>query len=312
MCAFITDWLASVRTEMPDMLQAMEIMYREGRIPYISDVNKRCLQKVLRYIEDARTNHKKILILINGVPGAGKTAVGQSIVFEENKDREANAVYLSGNGPLIEVLQYQINQVGANNHMGENAIQGMKDFKSAYFATATRQNTKVPEQSILIFDEAQRAWDEAKLKRGFSEPEGLFDVGDRIFSERNFAVLIGLFGNGQVIYDGEETGLSLWNEALKKHTDWFVIVSDEIAIQMEDFGGRKISDNDVFLPASLRADFIDCSKWVEQAIGRMGVSFTDAQRELAELQKTSMRICVTRDMTKIRERIAEIKADHPE
>ena len=297
---------------MPDMLQAMEIMYREGRIPYISDVNKRCLQKVLRYIEDARTNHKKILILINGVPGAGKTAVGQSIVFEENKDREANAVYLSGNGPLIEVLQYQINQVGANNHMGENAIQGMKDFKSAYFATATRQNTKVPEQSILIFDEAQRAWDEAKLKRGFSEPEGLFDVGDRIFSERNFAVLIGLFGNGQVIYDGEETGLSLWNEALKKHTDWFVIVSDEIAIQMEDFGGRKISDNDVFLPASLRADFIDCSKWVEQAIGRMGVSFTDAQRELAELQKTSMRICVTRDMTKIRERIAEIKADHPE
>ena len=311
-CAFIADWLASTKTEMPDMLQAMEIMYRDGKIPYISDVNEKCLKKVLSYIDDAKTNHKKILILINGVPGAGKTAVGQSIVFEENKGGEANAVYLSGNDPLVEVLQYQINQVGSNKHMGENAIQRMKDFKSGYFSNATRVNTKVPEQSILIFDEAQRAWDEAKLKRGFSEPEGLFDVGERIYTVRTYAVLIGLFGNGQVIYDGEETGLSLWEEALKKHTDWFVIVSDEIASQMEDFEGRKISDNDVFLPVSLRADFIDCSKWVEYSIGRTGVTFADAHKELAELQKTSMRICVTRDMAKVRERIEEIDADHPD
>ena len=84
-------------------------MSREGRIPYISDVNKNCLSKVLGYIDDARKNQKKLLILINGVPGAGKTAVGQSIVYEENKNGEANAVYLSGNGPLVEVLQYQIN-----------------------------------------------------------------------------------------------------------------------------------------------------------------------------------------------------------
>ena len=311
-CSFIDEWLASPKTEMPDMLQAMEIIYRDGKIPYISDVNEKCLKKVLGYIDDAKTNHKKILILINGVPGAGKTAVGQSIVFEENKNGEANAVYLSGNGPLVEVLQYQINQVGTNEHMGENAIQGMKDFKSGYFSNTIRVNTRVPEQSILIFDEAQRAWDEAKLKRGFSEPEGLFDVGERIYSERNYAVLIGLYGNGQVIYDGEETGLSLWEEALRRHTDWYVIASDEIVSQMEDFGGRKISDNDVFLPVSLRADFIDCSKWVEQSIGRTGVTFADAKRELTELQKTSMRICVTRDMAKVRERVTEINADHPE
>lgn len=103
-CSFQDAWLSSSKTEMPDMLQAIEIMYREGRIPYISDVNRTCLDKVLGYIDDARENNKKILILINGVPGAGKTAVGQSIVYEENKNCEANAVYLSGNGPLVEVL----------------------------------------------------------------------------------------------------------------------------------------------------------------------------------------------------------------
>ena len=145
-CSFQDAWLSSSKTEMLDMLQAIEIMYREGRIPYISDVNRTCLDKVLGYIDDARENNKKILILINGVPGAGKTAVGQSIVYEENKNCEANAVYLSGNGPLVEVLQYQINQVGNNEHMGENAIQGMKEFKSTFFY----KDTKVPEQSILF------------------------------------------------------------------------------------------------------------------------------------------------------------------
>lgn len=86
------------------MLKAIEIMYREGRIPYISDVNKNCLKKVLWYISGASKKNKKLLILINGVPGAGKAAVAQSVVYEANKNGKANAVYISGNGPLIEVL----------------------------------------------------------------------------------------------------------------------------------------------------------------------------------------------------------------
>lgn len=70
------------------------------------------MEKVIDYIEDAKANNKKLLIMINGVPGTGKTAVGQCGAFKENINGEANAVYLSGNGPLIEVLQHQINQVG--------------------------------------------------------------------------------------------------------------------------------------------------------------------------------------------------------
>lgn len=307
-CSFQDEWLSSSKTEMPDMLQAIEIMYREGRIPYISDVNRTCLDKVLGYIDDARENNKKILILINGVPGAGKTAVGQSIVYEENKNGEANAVYLSGNGPLVEVLQYQINHVGNSEHMGENAIQGMKEFKSTFFY----KDTKVPEQSILIFDEAQRAWDAEKLGKGFTEPEGLFRVGERIFEERDYAVLIGLYGNGQVIYTGEEAGISLWEDALKEHDDWIVIAAEELANNLHGLDDRKIVDNDVFLPVSLRADFIDCSKWVEQAICRSHATVAQAKKELEELQNTSLRICVTRDFSKIQERANELDEDHPE
>ncbi len=308
LCTFSDEWLASSKTEMPDMLQAIEIMYCEGRIPYISDVNKNCLSQVLGNINSAREKKEKLLILINGVPGAGKTAVGQSIVFEENKNGEANAVYLSGNGPLVEVLQYQINQVGNNEHMGENAIQGMKEFKSTFFY----RDNKVPEQSILIFDEAQRAWDAEKLGKGFTEPEGLFRVGERIYKERNYAVLIGLYGNGQVIYTGEEAGLSLWEDALKEHDDWCVVASSDLADKLQGLGKRKKVDNNLFLPVSLRADFIDCSKWVEQAICRSNSTAQQAKNELDKLQKTSMRICVTRDFAKVQERTAEIDSDHPE
>ncbi len=306
-CSFSGEWLSSSKTEMPDMLQAIEIMYREGRIPYISDVNENCLKKVLKYIDDAKTKQEKKLILINGVPGAGKTAVGQSIVYEENKNGEANAVYLSGNGPLVEVLQYQIDQVGNSEHMGENAIQGMKEFKSTFFY----KDTKVPEQSILIFDEAQRAWDAEKLGRGFTEPEGLFRVGERIYEKRGYAVLIGLYGNGQVIYTGEEAGISLWEEALKKHDDWVVIAAEELANNLNGLDDRKIVDNDLFLPVSLRADFIDCSKWVELAICRSNNSAEQAKKELKKLQNTSMRICVTRDFAKVKARAQEIDKDHP-
>lgn len=307
-CQFSEEWLSSSKTEMPDMLKAIEIMYREGRIPYISDVNKNCLKKVLWYISGARKKNKKLLILINGVPGAGKTAVAQSVVYEANRNGKANAVYLSGNGPLIEVLQYQINQVGNNRHMGENAIQGMKEFKATFF----HPKVAVPEQSILIFDEAQRAWDAEKLKRGFTEPEGLFDVGERIYSKRGFAVLIGLYGNGQVIYTGEEAGLSLWEDALNKNDDWIVLASEDLANKIQVTGERKFVDNDLFLPTSLRADFIDCSKWVEEAICYTHTNLPKAKSEFEKLQQTSMRICVTRDFYKIQERAVEIDKDHPE
>ena len=94
------------------------------------------------------------------------------------------------------------------------------------------------------------------MGKGFTEIEGLFQVGERIFEERDYAVLIGLYGNGQVIYTGEEAGISLWEEAFKEHDDWVVIATEELANNLYGLDDRKIVDNDVFLTISLRADFI--------------------------------------------------------
>lgn len=307
MCSFSEEWLSSPRTEMPDMLEAIDIMYTEGKIPYISDVNKKCLDMILKYIDEAKEQGKKMLILINGVPGAGKTAVGQSIVFEQNKNGQANAVYLSGNGPLVEILQYQINQIGNNKHMGANAIQGIPGFKSTYFS----KENSIPQQSVLVFDEAQRAWDSKTMQREFSEPEGLFRVGERIFNDKGYVVLIALYGDKQAIYKGEEEGILLWERALQEHKDWDVVLSDTLSNNINNIGTRKIVENSMFLSVSLRADFKDCSKWVEETITRNGDQ-QKAKIELEKLQKTSMRICITRKMDTVKNRMQTINKEHPD
>ncbi len=192
-------------------------------------------------------------------------------------------------------------------------FRGMKEFKKGYFSIKSSHDREAPQQSFLIFDEAQRVWDTEKLNSGFSEPDGFFDVGDRIFEKKQYAVLIGLYGTGQVIlYNVEERGLKLWEDAPKSHKDWLVVAAGEIAQDLQGLGARKIIDNNVFLSVSLRADFIDCSKWVEQSIGRRDATPEQAALEHDKLQKTSLRICVTRDMAKIKERKCEIGADHPE
>lgn len=310
-CDFADEWTESGKTEMPDMLRAIEMLYARGEIPYLADVNRKCLDKVKSYIDSARTERRKILIFISGVPGAGKTAVGQSVVFDQNRGGNANAVYLSGNGPLVEVLQDEMNRATGRAHAGENAVQGMKEFKADYFDyNHDRRNENVPQQAILIFDEAQRAWDAEKLGRGFSEPEGLLRVGDKVGEEHEYAVIIGLYGNGQVIYNGEEAGMKLWAEALKCRNDWTVYLPENLdsLIFPDD---RKVVDEDLFLPVSLRADFVDCSKWVEAVVTRDRQGNTREAEELRELQKTSMQIFMTRDFDQVRRYAQYIRSRHP-
>ena len=311
-CSFTDEWLSSIKTEMPDMIKAIERMYQENKIPYLSDVNNNSLKMVKILIERTKNCHKKLLILIDGVPGAGKTAIGQSIVFEENKNGKAKAVYLSGNGPLIEVLQYQINQIQGSKHMAENVIQGMKEFKTSYFVNNNGKLPKIPEQAILVFDEAQRAWDANQMKRcGLSEPEGLFEVGNRIYDKYGYCVIVGLYGNGQSIHRGEEVGIPLWEQALKRNEDWYLVASEEFVNRINISKKQKRKNDLMHLSASLRADFIDCSKWVEQAIGRNDTSLIKAKEELSKLQRTSMKIYITRDISRVESKMKEIDQDHP-
>lgn len=307
-CSFADNWLSSSRVEEPDMLRAVRYLYRTGEIPYVSDANLKTIEAVQNDIDEAKTKQKKRLIFINGIPGSGKTAVAQIITFKENKHGEANAVYLAGNGALVEVLQYEIDSAGNIKGIGENVIQSMKKFSEEYF-----DNSKIPQQSVIVFDEAQRAWDSEKYQKRLSQPMELFNVGDRIAEKNHYAVIVALYGDGQFVESGEEKSLALWSEAIKQHPDWDIVVSDKLASDFADVKERRKIDYDMYLSTALRADFINYTKWVEQAIERRNVSFYEARNELKILKDTSFRVLITRDLKKIKERADDYyKEEHPE
>ncbi|MFC6668221.1 DNA/RNA helicase domain-containing protein [Deinococcus radiopugnans] len=119
-------------------------------------------------------------------------------------DGARDAVFLSGNGPLVSVLQHALGH--------KVFVQGVHDFLKQYGAHRKR----LPEEHIWVYDEAQRAWDAQQVleKRGHatSEPEDFLRLGAQM---PGWAMLVGLIGEGQEIYIGEEGGLAGWNAALE-------------------------------------------------------------------------------------------------
>jgi len=169
------------------------------------------------------------------VPGAGKTLVGLRIahahflddlaVERGNGKNGVPAVFLSGNGPLVQVLQYELQGAGGG---GKTFVRGVKDYVKRY---SGRQNL-IPPEHVLIFDEAQRAFDAEQVREkhkntpgfeeGKSEPEHFIEFAERI---PEWCVVIGLIGNGQEIHVGEEAGLVQWRHALEacsKPDEWLV------------------------------------------------------------------------------------------
>ena len=87
----------------------------------------------------------------------------------------------------------------------------------------------MPVDKVVVFDEAQCAWDaaqsERKFNRPFSEPEILLQIMDR---HPDWSAIVALVGSGQEINRGE-AGLSEWGRALSaRFSHWEVFVSPEL------------------------------------------------------------------------------------
>ena len=129
-----------------------------------SDIDA-CENAIESIIEYARTNRKKCICFITGVPGAGKTLVGLNIAAKNlDKGPDSLCVYISGNGPLVEVLREalkksvkQKKQFDRDTAAAINAL-----IQSSYAFKKDNAHTDNPiAEHIVIFDEAQRVWNES-------------------------------------------------------------------------------------------------------------------------------------------------------
>ena len=142
--------------------------------------------------------------------------------------------FLSGNGPLVKILCEALARDDAEQnkcslkharHEVTTFVHNVHKFLDEYYY----DSEKIPVDKIVVFDEAQRAWNREqsyrKFKRNYSEPEMLLEIMDR---HPDWAVFVALIGGGQEINSGE-AGLSEWGRTIAdKFVHWNVLISPEL------------------------------------------------------------------------------------
>ncbi|GAG91940.1 unnamed protein product, partial [marine sediment metagenome] len=268
---------------------------------------------ITEVIEQSKKNGRKSICFITGVPGAGKTLAGLNIANERhNFEAEEHAVFLSGNKPLIEVLIEAL----ARNEVEEKKDTENRITKSAattkakafiqnihHFRDDSLASNEPPNEKVVVFDEAQRAWTMKqtasfmKQKKGISdfgmsEPDFLISVMDR---HQDWAVIICLIGGGQEINKGE-AGLPEWFKALEDdYPHWNVYVSN------------KLTDDEYTMGSSLYSHIRENRTAIREDL-HLGVSVRSFR---AEKQSDFVKALLDNEPERATSIFFELKANYP-
>lgn len=254
-------WYNSAYCPTPTIIEAAVTAYKDHTVKNIANSEagqegiNACEAEVSKIVDYARNNNKKCICFITGVPGAGKTLVGLDLASKNlSVEKKTDAVYLSGNVPLVAVLRKALidntkarfkekNGSISKHDAGEiqSAIQKFIQDAYGFRKYSILNEEKEPSENVVIFDEAQRCWDAnhlsnwTKKKMGrelnVSEPEYFISIMNR---RKDWAVILCLVGLGQDIYDGE-VGINEWfRSAIEDYDDWEMFYSPKIFEQLEE------------------------------------------------------------------------------
>ena len=240
----------------PTIIEAAMALYRGHSVAEISrsDASAKNLHQttaaISQVIRQAKKKRQKAICFVTGVPGAGKTLIGLNIATKhlDNKN-DMYSVLLSGNGPLVQVLQEALArdkiqreteqaEDGQSTTSKQEALSQVKAFVQNvhHYRDACLNSRKPPIDHVALFDEAQRAWDleqtanfmrRKKNRPNFkkSEPEFLISCIDR---HKDWGVVVCLVGGGQEINTGE-AGIGEWIEALNRSfPKWHIHISNRL------------------------------------------------------------------------------------
>jgi Schlafen group 3, DNA/RNA helicase domain len=314
----------------PTIVQAARALYSRHSVEEISrnDAGATNLRitshRVEEVIDEANTSKAKAIVFVTGVPGAGKTLVGLDIATRRRGEGSTHAVYLSGNGPLVDVLREALTRdeiarfkgIGSPKRKGEVAqpikqfIQNVHHFRDA----GLQDGAHPPADHVVIFDESQRAWSREKTEKfmrvrknrpGFSqsEPEFLLAYMDR---HPDWAVVVCLVGGGQEIHTGE-AGIGAWLDAARTaFPDWRVYLSPNLtdaeyaatdAIAALEHEARLHFEAGLHLSVSMRSFRAEkVSNFVKSVLDHE----VDEARQLLHAVRPRYPVAITRDLSRAR------------
>ncbi|MCC8074284.1 MAG: DUF2075 domain-containing protein [Clostridiales bacterium] len=242
------NWIISPYAPTPTIIEAARSLYENHTVEDITrhEADKVSTDKTIAYILDviqkSKENQQKSICFVTGVPGAGKTLVGLDVAVKQtyqgtnNSIEEDQAVYLSGNGPLVAVL----NEALAQDNFKKCRVQGEKKkitdsrrevSKSIQIIHRYRDNMlakiKNPvENGVLEIDPTKAVRNDSA---GFGEVEhvAIFDEAQRSWTHKRLADYLkrgGTYGNKLKVpnFPLSEAAFLIWS--LDQHEDWATIV----------------------------------------------------------------------------------------
>lgn len=279
-------WARASYRPTPTIVEAARALYAQHSVDAIArfDAGAQNLhvtsRRIEELVEEARAKKEKFICFVTGVPGAGKTLVGLNIATQRRETGQpTHAVFLSGNSSLVAVLREALtrDEFARSKQRGEKIRKGkigesVKAFiqNVHHFRDEGLIDAGPPVEHVVIFDEAQRAWNlketvnfmlRKKKRPGFaqSEPEFLISCMDR---HTDWAVIVCLVGGGQEINRGE-AGIEAWlNAAHKSFSHWKMFVSSRLtdseyaagrALELVRDGGPTRFDDSLHLAVSMRS-----------------------------------------------------------
>ena len=274
----LVDWVRSRYAPTPTIIEAASALYSRHSVEEITrheaegEQLDRTTDYVLKVIHETKARGGKSICFVTGVPGAGKTLVGLNVAIKQSEHAAGEhpdlAVYLSGNGPLVQVLtealardkKRQKTEVGVKYNITDarrevsqfiQIIHRYRDNMLQMLRTPIRdgvieidpakelkdkQAGYAEVENIAIFDEAQRSWDKEHLASWLKRKKGIdsFPMSEGEFliwsldQRKDWAVIVCLVGGGQEINTGE-AGIGEWVRAMNEtFPEWKVYISRQL------------------------------------------------------------------------------------
>lgn len=242
------DWIISPYAPTPTIIEAAKSLYENHTVEDITrhEADKVSTDRTIAYILDvikkSKDTQQKSICFVTGVPGAGKTLVGLDVAVKQTYQgqdepiEEEQAVYLSGNGPLVAVLTEALAQDNYKKCKDNGEKKKITDSrrevsKSIQIIHRYRDNMlakiKNPvENGILEIDPAKAV---KMAKSGFGEVEhvAIFDEAQRSWTHKRLADYLkrgGTYGNKLKVpnFPLSEAAFLIWS--LDQREDWATIV----------------------------------------------------------------------------------------
>jgi len=302
---------------LPTLVHAARLLFRKEELPSIwraKAATDPALDLITRIAHEAHATATRRLVLVTGLPGSGKTLLGLRLVHasflddlsvaRKGRGSASPAVFLSGNDPLVTVLQDALKGAGGD---GKVFVRRVRDYRVKYSKDAKTE----PPEHVLVFDEAQRAFDEGFLLhkhrtkgRPGPPPQGSEPEQFIAFSERipRWCVVLALIGSGQEIFSGEDGGLDQWRSAIegaRESQRWTIHAPPELGDVFARSTFHVSYHRELNLNTELRfRQAADVHDFVDRALRGDG---SQATREVGgRLQADQVRFLVTRDLDEAR------------